>query len=126
MAEQVVIFDTTILIEISRGNDEVKRNVVEISPNIVYISTITVAEFMVGARDKSDMVKIKNHLDNYTFLAINESINTIFLDLFTSYSLSHRPGIADMLIAATALYYELPVYTFNKKHFGFIPGIQLI
>jgi tRNA(fMet)-specific endonuclease VapC len=122
----MVIFDTTILIEISRGNDEVKKKVVEMSPTFIYASSITVAEFIVGARDKSDMLKIKRHLDNYTFLSINEGINTIFLELFTSYSLSHRPGIADMLIAATALYYELPVYTLNKKHFAFIPGIQLV
>jgi tRNA(fMet)-specific endonuclease VapC len=122
----VVIFDTTILIEISKGNNEVKQKVVEMSPSIIYISTITAAEFIVGARDKSDMLKIKRHLDNYTFLSINEGIDTIFLDLFTFYALSHRPGIADMLIAASALYYELPVYTLNKKHFGFIPGIQLI
>lgn len=122
----MVIFGTTILIEISRGNNDVKKKVIEMSPIFIYASSITVAEFMIGARDKSDMLKIKRHLDNYTFLAINEGINAIFLELFSSYSLSHRPGIADMLIATTALYYELPIYTLNKKHFAFIPGIQLV
>ena len=58
----MVIFDSTILIEISRGNEDVKKNVVEMSPPIIYISSITVAEFMVGARDKSDMLKIKGIL----------------------------------------------------------------
>ncbi len=53
------------------------------SPPIIYISSITSAEFMVGAKDKSDMLKIKRHLDNYTFLPINEGINAIFLELLT-------------------------------------------
>jgi tRNA(fMet)-specific endonuclease VapC len=56
----------------------------------------------------------------------NEGINNLFLGLFDSYSRSHRPGIGDALIAATALYYDFPLYTQNKKHFGFIPGIRLI
>jgi tRNA(fMet)-specific endonuclease VapC len=122
----MVIFDTTVLIDLHRGNISVRKRIEEMTPPTIYISSITVAEFMVGAKDKLDMLQIQKHLDNYTILSINEAINTIFLELFTSYSLSHRPGIADTLIAATALYYDLPVFTQNKKHFGFIPGIQLI
>ncbi len=81
---------------------------------------------MVGAKDKADLRQIQTHLSNYTFLSINEGINRIFLELFNSYSLSHRPGIADTFIAATALYYDLPLFTHNKKHFSFIPGIRLV
>ncbi len=122
----MVIFDTTVLINLYRGDISVKQKIEEMSPDVIYISSITVAEFMVGAKDKLDMLKIQKHLSNYTPLPINELITDIFLELFTSYSLSHRPGIADTLIAATALYYELPIFTQNKKHFAFIPGIQLI
>jgi tRNA(fMet)-specific endonuclease VapC len=122
----MVIFDTTVLIDLHRGDISVKKEIEEMAPGIIYISSITVAEFMVGAKDKADMLKIQKHISNYTILSINEAITTIFLELFDSYSLSHRPGIADTLIAATALYYDLPIFTQNKKHFGFIPGIRLI
>jgi predicted nucleic acid-binding protein len=53
-----------------------------------------------------------------------EKLTAEFPDFINS--LSHRPGIADILIAATALYYDLPIYTQNRKHFAFIPGIRLI
>jgi tRNA(fMet)-specific endonuclease VapC len=122
----MVIFDTTVLIELYRGNVSVKQRIEELAPDTIYISSITVAEFMVGAKDKLDIIQLQKQLSNYTFLSLNEGINNLFLELFDSYSLSHRPGIADTLIAATALYYDLPLYTQNKKHFGFIPGIRLI
>jgi tRNA(fMet)-specific endonuclease VapC len=122
----MVIFDTNVLIELYRGNLTVKKEVEQIQSNIFYISSVTVAEFMVGAKDKTDLKRIENQLNNYTVIPINEAITDVFIDLFKTFTLSHRPGIADTLIAATALYYHLPLYTFNKRHFQFVPGIQLI
>jgi tRNA(fMet)-specific endonuclease VapC len=122
----MVIFDTNILIELYRGNIKVKEEIELLNTNVFYISTITVAEFMVGARDKADLKRIEKQLNKYTVIPINTDISEIFTDLFKQLTLSHRPGIADTLIAATALYYHLPLYTYNKKHFQFIPGIQLV
>lgn len=118
--------DTNILIELYRGNQTVKDETALIKSNVFYISSITVAEFMVGAKDKRDLKLIEKQLSKYTAIPINTDITDIFIDLFKTLTLSHRPGIADTLIAATALYYHLPLYTHNKKHFQFIPGIQLL
>lgn len=122
----MVIFDTNILIELYRGNHAVKAKVESLDANIYYISSITVAEFMVGARDKADFARVEKQLSKYTSIPMTAEITEIFIDLFKTLTLSHRPGIADTLIAATALYYHLPLFTYNKKHFQFIPGIQLI
>lgn len=122
----MVIFDTNILIELYRGNQTVKEEILKLKADIFYISSITAAEFMFGAKDKTDFTKIEKQLDKYTIIPITEEITGIFIDLFRVHTLSHRPGIADTLIAATALYYRLPLYTKNKKDFKFITGIELI
>ena len=122
----MVIFDTNILIELYRGNVAVKAQVQLIKSNVFYVSSITIAEFMVGAKNKDDLIRIEKQLRKYTPIPINAEITEIFVDLVKTYTLSRRPGIADTLIAATALYYNLPLYTLNKKHFQFIPGIDLI
>jgi tRNA(fMet)-specific endonuclease VapC len=122
----MVIFDTNILIELYRGNEVVKEETAKLNSTVFYISSITAAEFMVGAKDKADFKKIEKQLSKYSIIPVNNDISDIFLDIFKSLTLSHRPGIADTLIAATALYYHLPLYTYNKKHFQFIPGIELL
>ena len=122
----MVIFDTNILIELYRGNVAIKQSTQQIKSDVFYISSITVAEFMVGAKNKADFATIENRLTKNTTIPINAEISQIFIDLYKTFTLSHRPGIADTLIAATALYYDIPLYTLNKKHFQFIPGIQLI
>jgi tRNA(fMet)-specific endonuclease VapC len=126
MAFKMVIFATNILIELYRGNFVVKDEIDQINTDVFYVSSITVAEFMVGAKNKNDLERIEKQLIKYTTIPINTDITAIFIDLFRTFTLSHRPGIADTLIAATALYYHLPLYTLNKKHFQYIPGIELI
>ena len=100
------------MVELYRGNLTVKEEIQQIKSNVFYVSRITVAEFIVGAKNKDDFKRTE--------------ITDIFIDLFKTFTLSHRPGIADTLIAATALYYHLPICTLNKKHFQFIPGIELV
>jgi predicted nucleic acid-binding protein len=122
----MVIFDTNILIELYRGNAEVADIVQDIHSNIFYISAITAAEFLAGAKDKNDLAKIEKQLSKYVVIPLNIEITEIFLDLFKAHMLSRRPGIPGTLIAATALYHNLPIYTLNKKHFQFIESLQLI
>ncbi len=122
----MVIFDTNILIELYRGNTQIKDVVLHLDADVFYISTITVVEFLAGARNKQELRTINKQLGNYTCLLINTDINDIFLELFKKYNLSHKPSIPDTLIAATALYYDLPLLTLNKKDFQYIPDLKLL
>ena len=47
------------------------------------------------------------------------------VDLVARYRLSHKMDIEDALIAATAIYYDVQLFTLNIKDFTFIPGIKL-
>ncbi|KAA8477486.1 hypothetical protein BDE36_3088 [Arcticibacter tournemirensis] len=122
----MVIFDTNILIELYRGNHQIRERVLEFHTDVFYISSITVAEFLAGAKNKNDFAVIAKQLDKYTHLPITAEISELFLELFRKYNLSHKPGIPDMLIAATALYYDLPLFTLNKKHFVYLDNIKLL
>lgn len=122
----MVIFDTNILIELYRGNDQVKEKILGMDVNVFYISTVTVAEFLAGARNKKELASIGKQLDKYSNLPITTDISDLFLELFNKYNLSHKPGIPDTLIAATAIYYNLPLFSLNKKHFQYFPGIKLL
>ncbi len=122
----MVIFDTNILIELYKGNTAIQQEIRLLNADVFYISSITFAEFIVGAKDKAEIRKLERILENYTLIPLTEPITEIFIDLFKTFTLSHRPSIPDTLIAATALYYNLPLYTLNKRHFQFIPGINLV
>ena len=44
---------------------------------------------------------------------------------FTTYHLSHRLGLIDALIAATAIGLSMTLCTFNVKHYRVVPGLQI-
>ena len=124
--KQWVILDTDILIEIMRKNISVIQKCDQLGTKNLAISSISYSEFLAGSRDKEDLQRNIRFLENFSLLPVNKNINILFTNLYKTFAVSHRPGIPDMLIAATALYHDYRVYTNNKKHFRFVPGIRLI
>jgi len=122
----MVIFDTNILIEIYRGNDDIREKIYAHNFENIYISDITVSEFLIGARDKKELYRIKKILKYYAAIPINASISQLAVELYETYSLSHKPSIPDLLIAATSIFYKIPLYTLNKKDFVYLPDLVLV
>lgn len=46
--------------------------------------------------------------------------------LFEHCAKSHRLKIPDALIAATAITNQVMLFTYNHKHFRFIPNLELV
>ena len=120
-----IILDTNILIEISRNNKLISRRVYAINPDVLYITPIIYSEFLNGSNNKDSLYKYIKFLDKFKILYTTIETDKIFIELFKQYSLSHKPTIPDMLIAATAIHYEAKLFTLNKKDFQFIEGLQL-
>ena len=123
--DQAVICDTNIVIELFKNNSEVVEACLGIGVNNLCISSITVGEFYFGALDKKEIISIRKHLEQFAVLPVNESVSFIFVELMQKYCLSHKPFIGDMLIAATALFYDIEIYTLNRKDFHFISNLKL-
>jgi len=56
---------------------------------------------------------------------ITEAISEAARQIMERLALSHRPDVADVLIAATALNRGEVLATANVKHFDFIPGLVI-
>jgi predicted nucleic acid-binding protein len=82
-------------------------------------------ELYYGALNKKELNKIKKFLDDFDLLLINEGISEIALDLIEKHSKSHGLEIPDALIAATSIFYSIPLLTYNKKDFKYIRSLNL-
>ncbi|EDP72988.1 type II toxin-antitoxin system VapC family toxin [Hydrogenivirga sp. 128-5-R1-1] len=121
----MIILDTNIIIELLKGNTETKELLKNINEENFAISIITSMELYYGAINKRELNKIKKFLKSFNLLVINEEISKIALDLIEKYSKSHGLEIPDALIAATSIYYDVPLLTYNKKDFKYIETLQL-
>jgi len=121
-----VLLDTTVIIDLARGKDEVIGYLnTLLQTTVLYISVISMMEILMGARNKIELQYWSNLIKMCTPVPLSESVGTIALGLIQEYHHSHGLLIPDALIAATALTEDLPLYTANKKHFKMIPHLRL-
>ena len=121
----MILIDTNILIEIYRNNTTIVDAVKKIGQDNIAVSDITCAELYYGARNKKELQTIAKDLKKLDILAIQTEISSKAVALVEKYALSHKLDIPNALIASTAIYHNLPLYTLNMKDFVFIEGIKL-
>jgi len=121
----MIICDTDVLIEFYRNNRLIISKLKEIGQKNIGISIITSGELIYGALNKRELKQIKKNINSLSEIIINDNINNTFIDLLEKYSLSHNLEIADAIIAATAITYNIPLFTLNKKDYRFIKELKL-
>jgi len=124
----MILLDSSILIELFRKKDKEKTLFYSLSQTYtdLCISSITHYEIGIGNR--------KSHVDYWNLLseslkvipfdkACSNSAVAIYLDLLKT---NKMIDLADILIGATAITYNIPIATLNVKHFERIERLELI
>ncbi|MCI0607926.1 MAG: type II toxin-antitoxin system VapC family toxin [Anaerolineae bacterium] len=113
------------MIEFYKGNLPVIDELHEIGVRDLVVSVVSIGELYYGARDKSELTKMRKHLSLMKQIPLDPDISNHFLALLEEYALSHRLSVPDALIAATALSQNYLLYTLNVKDFRFITDLKL-
>ena len=114
--------DTNILIDYLRDKEEAIR-FLESSPHSFSISAVSITELHAGIRGKNELLEVRRFLKSFIIHNVDEEIARIAGDYLNQYAKSHKVGIADALIAATATVYGEQVATLNVKHFPMLPDV---
>ena len=83
-------------------------------------------ELIQGVHNKQEIKKVIKHINNFKRLELNQPVLDLATQLLIQYLLSHSLQLPDAIIAACALIYDIPVFTYNIKHFKYIPNIKLL
>jgi predicted nucleic acid-binding protein len=117
-----MLFDTDVLIEYLRGEDEAQAYIDNIS-DAVYMSSITMAELYAGVRKGEELKRLEIFIETFEVTNLNKSIAKIGGLYRNQYKPSHGMGLADALIAATAKEIDAQLVTFNTKHFPMLTDV---
>ena len=91
----------------------------------LFINSIIEMELFQGARNKNELRAIEKKLCSFRLLDMQQVIFDLATDYVRAYRLSHGLALPDAVIGATAIYYQIPLLTYNRKDFKFLPEIQL-
>ena len=130
------ILDTNVLIDLDRHPEKFKESIEKLeSENILYISSVTVFEIRWGAyyshlkKNKNDNLEdeFDEFLSAFVIVDVDPKIaieaSTISVDLQL---IGKTIDLHDLYIAATAKILEVPLITYNIKHYEDIKDLIIM
>ncbi len=118
------LVDTDVLIDVWRGHP----------PAVVWfggraelpsVPGFVIMELVQDAQNRQQVRQALKLVEPLPVVWPTEADGALALTHFVSYRLSHGLGLLDALIAATALRHGATLYTFNSKHYRFLPGLSI-
>jgi tRNA(fMet)-specific endonuclease VapC len=125
------LLDTDICIYWLRGNAKIREHLVVVGPQSVAVSTITLAELRYGAACSARAEDNHNAIDDFVSgLTILELTTGVARQFGGIKALLRAQGNLiedfDLLLAATAIEYDLTLVTNNTAHFDRVPRLKLV
>ena len=120
-----MLFDTDVLIWLLRANPKAISLVNQTSTR--QISTVNYLELMKGARNRQELLTIKHFLpqNDFEILPLTENIGHRAIIYIEEHGLKSGIGLADALIAATAVENNIPLCTCNHKDYKHIADLEI-
>lgn len=117
------LVDSDVLIDYLRGAPGAVKFLEAQAGEALAISAMSVAEIYAGAR-ADEKPGIADFLRLFDCIAIDPDIARRGGTLRQQYRASHGTGLADALIAATALELDLRLATLNIRHYPMFPKLK--
>ena len=120
--KKCILVDTDVIVDFFRGYDKAVAYLRDHSSEIV-LSSIVVAELYAGVRD-DEKERLEDFVSLFPILPITPEIAKTGGLFKRDYHRSHGIGLADALMAATAVTENAEVKTLNSKHYPMFKGLK--
>jgi len=122
----MILLDTDVVIDIFRQYPPAMDWLRSIIKEKVILPGFVVMEVIQGCKNKIEQEKMEKKLLNYDVVWPSVETCNAALAIFSQYHLRYKLGIFDALIAQTAVALNLPLHTFNEKHYNVIPNLRTV
>ena len=119
-----LLCDTCVIIDFMSGRSHELDELIA-SNTTLFINSIIEMELLQGARNNVELRRIEKKLTAFRLLNMQQIIFDLATQFIRDYRLSHGLLLPDAVIGATAIYYQTPLFTYNRKDFGYLPSIVL-
>jgi predicted nucleic acid-binding protein len=120
-----VILEADILIDLYRKRPSAQAWLVSL-PDVPLLSGLAAMELMEGADDGRAMREVRRFLLPFTLCWPTEADMVRAHTVYQPLRLRNGIGLVDCLIAATATGRGEALATYNRKHFGAVPGLVTV
>ena len=122
----MVLLDTDVMIDLLRQYPPAVAWLESLGEEEIILPGFVAMELFQGCRNKMEQEKLEKELDAYAVVWPSSEICDEALVVFVRYHLSQGLGILDVLIGQMAAALNLPLCTFNQKHYAAIPNLSTV
>jgi len=122
----MILLDTDVMIDLLRRYLPAVVWLESVGDEEIQLSGFVVMELFQGCRNKAEQEKLEKVLQSYAITWPSPETCNEALLVFANSHLSHGLGLLDALIGQTAVALQVPLYTFNDKHYAAVPRLQTI
>lgn len=119
LSNSKLLIDTNILIDFLKEHQKAVTFLTHTNKSLLF-SSITVAELYSGVRDQREEKQIDELISRFEIIEVTSSIAKMGGLIKKEYNPSHGTGIADAVIAASALKENAKLITLNLKQFPMV------
>lgn len=120
------LVDTDLLVDYLRGHPSAIR-FIEDHANRIILSAMSVAELYAGVRGGvtgPEQLALENFLSLFSIIPVSAEVAKVGGLYRRDYAGSHGVGLADAVIAATAVLSDAELKTLNVKHYPMFDGLE--
>ena len=122
MAEPFLL-DTDVLVDFLRGYGKAVAFINAQSSRVI-LSSIVVAELYAGVKGDAEQAALENFISLFRIVPVSAEIAKAGGLYKRDYGKSHGVGLADAILAATAVAENAVLKTLNTKHYPMLKGLR--
>lgn len=122
----MIILDSDIMIDLLRRYPPAVAWLTSLGDEEIVLPGFVVMELIQGCSNKAEQDRVEKVLAAFEILWPSPETCDDALNIFARYHLSHNLGLLDTLIGQMAVTLNLPLYTFNRKHYTAIPNLVVL
>jgi tRNA(fMet)-specific endonuclease VapC len=128
MAGEIVLLDSSILIEYYRKKDKSKTVLFQLAKTYTSFAIFAVSHFEIYAGASQDQLEFWDlFFAQISILPFSAEVSAEAVKIDAALKKKRKQiAIPDLFIAATALFHSLPVATLNNKHFDRVDNIEVL
>ena len=122
----MILLDTDVMIDLLRQYPPAVAWLDSLGEEEIFLPGFVVMELILGSRNKAEQEIVERELGAYSVAWPSAETCNEALSVFARYHLSHGLGILDALIGQIAVAFNLPLCTFNQKHYAVITNLKTV
>jgi predicted nucleic acid-binding protein len=118
-----ILPDTDVLIDFFRGYGKAVAFINKYN-TLIILSSIVVAELFAGVKGDAEQAALQDFVSLFPVVPVDTEIGKAGGLYRRDYGKSHGVGLADAILAATAVAKNAELKTLNTKHYPMLKGLK--